>query len=128
MGRVLVIDDEPNLRMVLELALSGAGHEALIAENGLKGLEKLNEGYKPDVILVDLNMPKLSGKDFVMELRKNPHYNDISILILSGSMPGTGEFPPKDTYQGIVSKPFDLNELLDLTESLCRSNEFLSVS
>lgn len=127
MSRVLVIDDEPSLRMVLDLALSGAGHEAVLAENGLKGLEKLDEGYKPDLVLVDLKMPKLSGKDFVMKLRSNPNYNDISVVILSGAMPGFEDFPPNDTYQGIISKPFDLNELLKLTESLCCTNDLLAV-
>jgi len=127
LSRVLVIDDEPSLRMVLDLALSGAGHEAVLAENGLKGLEKLDEGYKPDLVLVDLKMPKLSGKDFVMKLRSNPNYNDISVVILSGAMPGLEDFPPNDTYQGVISKPFDLNELLKLTESLCCTNDLLAV-
>lgn len=118
----MVIDDEPTLRMVLEMSLSDFGHQVLPAENGQAGLEKLKDGYKPDLILVDLKMPILSGKEFVLALRSNPQFNDISVLILSGSMPGFGDYPPKETYQGIVSKPFDLAELCEITSSLCKKS------
>ena len=128
MGQIMVIDDEPNIRMVLELALSSAGHEVLSVKNGLEGFEKLKEGFNPDLVLVDLKMPKLSGRDFVMKMRKNPQYNNTSLVILSGSMPGLGDFPPKGTYQGIVPKPFDLSKLLELTESLFSTNQSLSAN
>lgn len=65
MSVVMVIDDEPNLRFVLELALSDAGHNVILAKNGLDGLEKLYAGLKPDLILVDLKMSILSGKDLL---------------------------------------------------------------
>ncbi|MFZ5944472.1 MAG: response regulator [Bacillota bacterium] len=122
MGRILAIDDEPSIRMVLELALSSAGHEVVLAGDGLEGLEKLNEDFKPDLILVDLNMPRLSGKDFIQEMKKNPNYNNVCVAILSGSMLGVDDFPPENTYQRIFTKPFDLDELVDYIESLGEQN------
>lgn len=128
MSRILVIDDEPNIRMVLDLVLSSHGHEVEPAENGLAGLQKLADGFEPDVVLVDLKMPLLSGKDMVLKMRDNPQYNYISVLILSGSLPGFGDFPPSNTYQGLIAKPFDLDELCELVEACCQKDKLLSVS
>jgi|GEM_PF-4220660 len=50
-------------------------------------------------------------------MRGCPCYDKIPVLIISGSMPGYGDFPPRETYQDIIAKPFDLNNLLTLVES-----------
>lgn len=118
MGLIFVIDDEPNLRLILDLALSGAGHKVVTAENGLEGLKKLEDGLNPDLVLVDLKMPQLTGKDFIVKMRSCSYYSNTPVVILSGSMPGFGDFPPQECYQAVLPKPFDLNEVIQLVESI----------
>lgn len=128
MPKILVADDEPNIRMVLKLALSSADYEVIAVEDGLAGIKTLTEGFQPDLILVDLNMPRLSGKEFISEVRSIDSYEDIPILILSGSIPGLGDFPPQGTYQGVITKPFDLEQLLNEVNYYCGQRQLSIVA
>lgn len=111
MGKVLVIEDERNISMVLQEALGMEGHEVLIAHDGLAGLKLLNEGFQPDLALLDLNMPGMNGRDFVMKVCED--VRNFSIILLTGSAPNPQEFPPAGSYQSVITKPFDLIKLID---------------
>src|SRR5207302_2090405 len=69
MPRILVIDDEPSVRAALDQALRLAGHTVLLAENGPDGLKQYRAD-PPDLIIIDLLMPKPSGIETIVELRK----------------------------------------------------------
>ncbi|MHB1126344.1 MAG: response regulator transcription factor [Bacillota bacterium] len=112
MARVLVIEDEPNIAMVLEEALIDDGHEVTTALNGLAGLKNMRQFPQPDLVLLDLLMPVMDGRTVIETMRAEPELSDIPVIIISGSLPGTCSFPPKGTYQAIFCKPFDLLEVL----------------
>jgi CheY-like chemotaxis protein len=79
--RVLLVDDEPRARAVLSRLLNAAGFVTQEAEDGIDGLAKLREKL-PDVIISDLNMPRMSGLEFISVVRRRlPH---IPVIVISG--------------------------------------------
>jgi CheY-like chemotaxis protein len=80
--RILVVDDEPHLIRSLSFILSKAGYEIATAANGEEALLKLVE-FKPEMIFLDIMMPKKNGYEVCEAIRKTPEYNDIYIIVLS---------------------------------------------
>jgi two-component system chemotaxis response regulator CheY len=80
--RILVVDDDPTTRKVLSLYLKAKGHQVVTAENGLDGLEKLGT-QAVNLIMSDLNMPYMDGIEFVKNVRANPEWANIPVLMVS---------------------------------------------
>ncbi|MCL6591194.1 MAG: response regulator [Firmicutes bacterium] len=112
MARILVIDDEPVILKVLEEVLQDAGHEIISAGSGMEGVEILRQGVIPEGILIDLFMPGLSGREFVIMVRQEFKMETVPIILMTGAVNSTLDFPPKGTYQDVISKPFDIMELV----------------
>ena len=104
--------------MVIKLALTDEGHSVVAFDNCSEAYAKLEKGIKPDIILVDLNMPRMNGKELVEKMRSNRKLECIPVTIITGSIPSVEILPPKDTYQALIIKPFDLQELIDTVEGL----------
>jgi DNA-binding response OmpR family regulator len=107
--RIAVIDDEPHMRELLTLALTHAGYEVRSAADGTSGLALVRE-WSPDVIVLDVMMPKVSGIELLPSLRRA---TDAPVVILSAR----GEL--EDRVAGLahgaddyLSKPFEISELL----------------
>ena len=79
---VLVVDDEPDVRLVIEAALEDAGFEVVTAENGHEAYKRVRERV-PDFITLDLVMPKQSGALFYLKLCGNKNWCDIPVMIVS---------------------------------------------
>ena len=118
MALVTVIEDEPGIRMVLEIALSDKGYQVETHNNGQAGFERLQNKPIPDLLFLDLNMPKMGGVPFVEAMRSSPQLKDIPIVILTGSIPDPRILPPKGTYNAVITKPFDLNEIVNIASQL----------
>lgn len=80
--KILFIDDDNFLRKVYQAELSEHGYEVILAADGEEGLEKAQISY-PDLIILDMIMPKKSGFEVLTELQNNPATQDIPVLILS---------------------------------------------
>ncbi len=80
--KVLLVDDEPDIRKLAKLLLQRAGYEVLVAENGLEGLAKA-EAAHPEVVLLDVMMPGMSGFDVLKRLKENAATQDIPVIIFS---------------------------------------------
>lgn len=118
MARVLIMEDEPNIALVLKIAMTEEGHEVKTCHDGLSGLEQLENGPLPDVVLVDLCMPRLNGRAVVETMQKNQQFKDIPVIIISGSIPDPRNFPPAHYYRTLITKPFDLFNVLDTVNEL----------
>ena len=81
--RVLVVDDDENTRRFLTVALEENGYETVTAEDGDDGLKKVQES-PPDLILLDVMMPKKTGFTLFKQLRKTEEYKDIPVIMLTG--------------------------------------------
>jgi DNA-binding response OmpR family regulator len=112
--RVLVIEDHPDLRDFLRLALEAQNYEVLTAANGREALAYLN-GHRVDAILTDLFMPEMDGIETLAEVRKR--FPGVRVIAMSGRpgfdyLPVTRELGVKHTLR----KPFDIQELLAALE------------
>jgi CheY-like chemotaxis protein len=86
--RILVVDDEPSILEVVQQMLEGRGYEVLTAADGLDGLQALSKSL-PDLIISDLNMPRMSGFEFLAVVRERfPH---IATIAMSGEYSTTGD-------------------------------------
>jgi len=81
--KALVIDDSKAMRIILKQILQSLGGTVEEAANGKEGLEKLKMIGKPDVVLVDWNMPEMNGLDFVRAVRANPVYRTLPLMMVT---------------------------------------------
>ena len=110
-GRVLVVDDEPMVRETLGQVLSDEGYVVDLAVDGETALDRVHAA-KPDVILLDLMMPGMNGRQFLQTLRDDPTYATVSVLIMTavhGLEINLATFGASE----LVEKPFDIDELLN---------------
>ncbi len=107
--KVLIIDDEPDIREIVRIYLSDEGYDVIEADNGHDGILKAQE-LKPDLIVIDIMMPGINGFEVAKHLKDDPNTQDIPIIILS-------VLAHDSQYrQGIldyISKPFRQEELVN---------------
>jgi CheY-like chemotaxis protein len=84
MKKILIIEDEKVLLEVLEKKLTGQGYEVVVAKDGEEGLDKM-KGIKPDLILLDIIMPKKDGFEVLTEMNKDKNLTDIPVIVISNS-------------------------------------------
>jgi DNA-binding response OmpR family regulator len=114
--RVLVVDDDPDLRNVLRTAFVDEGYEVRSATNGRSALEVL-ETWRPSVIVLDLMMPELDGWSFRARQLAIPSMVNVPVVILSAASDARLEaLQPA----AMIQKPFDLLDLLDTVAALVR--------
>jgi two-component system response regulator AtoC len=129
MKRVLVVDDEENLRLVLRTFLKRQGYEVEVADNGASALAKV-EAFGPDVILTDVRMPQMGGLDLLATLKAKG--NDATVIVMSayGNVDLALEAMKAGAYD-YVQKPFKNDEVLltlkkaEERENLRRENRAL---
>jgi CheY-like chemotaxis protein len=81
-AKILVVDDDPNMRQLLTLHLGNAGYDVQAAEDGIAaGYKVLRQ--RPELIICDVNMPYMDGFEFVAALRQDPELRDIRVMFLS---------------------------------------------
>ncbi len=103
--RVLVVDDDENTRRFLTVALEENGYETVTAEDGDDGLKKVQES-PPDLILLDVMMPKKTGFTLFKQLRKTEEYKDIPVIMLTG-VAGALEEDEERAEGDTMESPFD---------------------
>ncbi len=109
---VLTVDDSRTMRDMLRLALTDAGFKVLEAEDGQHGLEVLRESA-PDVIVTDINMPRLDGYGFIEGVRADPQRRTIPILVLSTESSPEKKLRAREAgASGWIVKPFSPEKLV----------------
>src|SRR5271169_3373817 len=81
--RALIVDDSKAMRMILKRSLELLGFRAEEADNGFSALSALDQMFRPDLILVDWNMPEMNGLDFVRRIRSKPEYGPTCLLVVT---------------------------------------------
>jgi two-component system chemotaxis response regulator CheY len=110
---ILTVDDSRTMRDMLRMALVDAGFEVVQAEDGVQGLEVLT-GAKPDVIITDINMPRMDGYGFMEGVRADPQHRAIPILVLTTESSAEKKMRARDAgATGWIVKPFDPQKLVD---------------
>ena len=80
---ILVVDDSKTVRNLVAFIMKSQGYKVTTAEDGLDGLEKLFSAEKIDLIISDVNMPRMDGFTFIKQVREQPAYKDLPIMVLS---------------------------------------------
>jgi two-component system, OmpR family, alkaline phosphatase synthesis response regulator PhoP len=81
-GKILLVDDDPDVRLAIGTVLEVEGYQLRTARDGIECLERVRE-ERPDLLILDLLMPRKDGFAVIRELRENPKYRDVPILILT---------------------------------------------
>jgi DNA-binding response OmpR family regulator len=110
--KVLIVDDELNIVTALEFLLQRSGYEVMAAQNGDEALKRV-ESFAPDLVLLDVMMPRISGYEVCRRMRERPDWKHIKIIMLSAkgreAEVSKGVSLGADLY---VTKPFSNNELV----------------
>jgi len=121
LARILLVEDDPGLRDALAEVLSERGYVVSCAADGLAALAELAELPAPSVILLDLAMPVMDGWTFRAEQRRDPRLADIPTIVLSASLDADPRSLDGLDPAAMLSKPFDLDRLLDTVERVRRA-------
>jgi CheY-like chemotaxis protein len=116
MGRahsVLVVDDEASVRDLYVDALEAAGHQVVVARDGVDALARLRGGSVPCVVLADVNMPRMDGWELSREAARDPQLSSVPIVMVTGNRMLSFTSPARD-------KPYSVSELDALVQRSCR--------
>jgi len=115
--KVLLVDDDATLRRTLGIGLRAEGHEVLLAADGRTALQALRED-RPDVVVLDLGLPDLSGVDVLRQLRS---WSTTPVVVLSARAESTEKVQALDLgADDYVTKPFGMEELLARVRAAAR--------
>lgn len=123
MYRILTIEDSPIMRQLLRQLLSGEGYDCITASDGHSGLKSCAKN-KPDLILLDVNLPDGNGIDFCRTLKSDPAARHIPVLLLTGEAREVenridGFEAGAEDY---VTKPFNSKELLSRVKGILQAS------
>lgn len=110
LGRVLVVDDDEEIRGTLGAVLQAEGFDVLEARNGLHALQQLLRNPLPDLILLDMTMPVMSGFEFLDMQQEDPRIRAIPVIAVTVH----AKVAEICGVRRLVRKPFDLNQLLEV--------------
>jgi CheY-like chemotaxis protein len=113
--RVLEVEDDPDIREMVSGLLLSEGYEVVSAVHGQDAIEKMEGGFSPDVILLDLMMPVLNGFDVLRVLHRTPRWSSIPVVIVSAK---EGYDAADLGTAAIIHKPFDPDVLLNTLRRL----------
>ena len=110
--KILVIDDEPDIRMFLTTLLAENGYETVTAADGLSGFE-IAQREKPDLVSLDLQMPDKSGTDFYRRITRDPELKDTPIIVVSAL---SGRNLAVKGAVAVFDKPIDPDKFIEAVE------------
>ena len=110
--RIVAADDERDIRTIIKRGLASEGHTVILATNGQEALEKIKI-EKPDLVILDIMMPKMDGIEALQAIKKDPQTKDLPVIML------TGKSEDEDLLKGYkfgadyyITKPFKIRTLL----------------
>lgn len=115
---ILVVEDDVDVRETLEDILESEGYTVTTAANGQEALERLSGAALPCVVLLDLMMPVMNGREFLAALRRDPVLANLPVVVAT-AWPIEAEEAPG--HQELLAKPYDLRNLLEVVRRHCRA-------
>ena len=116
--KILIADDEPNIVISLEFLLRREGYEVVVAHDGTQALERIRS-ERPDMAILDVMMPHRNGFEVCQDLRQDPEFKDLRIMMLTAKGRATevskGMALGADVY---MTKPFSTKELIAKVKAL----------
>ncbi len=118
--KVLIVDDEPDILEIVSYNLLKEGYDIQTAKNGLEALEKVSV-FKPDLVILDIMMPKMTGVEVCQILRSKPEYNDMLIIFLTALSDEISQIKGLETgADDYVNKPISPKVLVSRVNAIFR--------
>lgn len=109
--RILVVDDDEDMRELIRIHLHGAGYDVVLAEDAVEAGHKVTERL-PDLIIADYKMPYMNGRDFIAALRADATIPDLPVIFIT-AMENVSECAGQTFGFPLLAKPFRADELLE---------------
>ncbi len=117
--KIMVVDDEPDIVKIVKIAMELANYEIIEAYSGEECLDKLSKGPVPDLVLLDIMMPGMSGYETCEKIRENKGYNGMKVVMLTAKgQKGDAEQGLKVGADDYIIKPFDPYELIEQVKEI----------
>jgi len=120
--KILIVDDNPEIVKLLAAVIEMNGYDIFVARDGMEALSQI-EQVAPDLVILDLGLPKLSGEEVCRSVRRTAHTADLPVIMLSGKADDAdriiGRVLGADHY---LTKPCDPDALLDIIEDTLREH------
>ena len=107
---VVIIDDEKSITELVTTILNQSKINVICFNNPKEALNEIKKNVKPDLILLDMRMPQLSGPEFCKLVREDEEIKDIKIIFFSASDDINASLLKKYNIEGFIQKPFDIHE------------------
>lgn len=112
---ILAVDDSLTIRELINFVLGNAGFKVVLAEDGIEGLDRL-ERLKPDVIITDVNMPRLDGLSFIERIREGQAKGTPILVLTTESEPALKARAKAAGATGWIVKPFNPMQLVEAVQ------------
>lgn len=113
--QVLVVEDDDDDRLAMKEVLEEHGFNVIEARNGRRALDLMTSTGQPALVILDLEMPEMSGRELVDVMSRYHRLSRVPVLVVSGSMKET--CPVHESVIGMLTKPFDLTALIGAVEA-----------
>ncbi|HYR94860.1 MAG TPA: response regulator transcription factor [Methylomirabilota bacterium] len=110
MARVLVVEDDADLRELCAIVLRDAGHEVVEARDGAQAFDRMKT--EPSAVVLDLLMPVVDGYEFLKQIRSSSRYASVPVIVVSGT--ASGKWSLRVGADRYLAKPFDVDVLTSL--------------
>jgi CheY-like chemotaxis protein len=119
MSKILIVEDDKFLQDLYFHTFSLSGYDVLVAKDGLEGLEKVSE-FKPELILLDMMMPKMNGLDFLRNIKKNEEIKNIPVVVLSNysNEPQQNEALVLGALTFVIKSEYDPSQVVQLAKDI----------
>lgn len=119
--KLLIVEDDPDVRLLSAKALRAEGYEVHEVASGPEALSLLENQFQPDLILLDLFLPGMDGEKFMRVLRVRTEWKNIRVVLVSGNS-SLRDKARELGVDGILEKPFDLDDLYEaVSQAVARS-------
>ena len=120
--RVMIVDDDPDIRLSVKQILENSGYKVYSFENGRECMRALNESKKrPSLIILDIMMPEMSGWEIHRQLDSNPNLCEIPIVFLTGRTNETAKEMYNRYGTEYIKKPFNIKDFKDCINRIIKS-------
>jgi len=119
MARILVVEDDADILGLVRHHLGKAGHKVIATDSGERALEILSEKDPPDVAVLDVGLPGMSGRELAMRIRADERTSEVRIVFLTASIDPEDIEAAKELSDAYLTKPFIASALLATIERVC---------
>ncbi|HVY45796.1 MAG TPA: response regulator [Minicystis sp.] len=115
---ILVVDDDADCREVVAMLLEGEGHAVATVPDGAEALRTLEEEPAPDLVVLDLMMPRINGAEVLSAMRADGRLRDVPVVLVSAAPPTLYEALRRDPLVRVAPKPIEVDAFLAAIASL----------